>query len=214
MYGFIDYTFNTVKGACSHNCQYCYMKKWGEQKPIRFDEKEMKTDLGENHYIFIGSSCDLFAEDIPADWITKTLTKANQYKNNYLVQSKNPGRFLDFMGLMNPEKYIFCTTLETNAYLPEIMGNSPKPADRVSEMAKFTGHYQAMVTVEPIMDFSLKDFLYMIMCCNPFQVNIGADSGHNRLSEPSGEKIKLLVDILSRYTKVYLKPNLERLIKE
>jgi hypothetical protein len=45
-------------------------------------------------------------------------------------------------------------------------------------------------------------------------VNIGADSGNNRLPEPSPEKIAALIEALRPYTRVYLKPNLKRLYKE
>ena len=62
MYKFITHTWNTVKGACEHDCSYCYMKRWGKLKPARFDEKELKTDFG--NFIFVGSSNDLFAKGI------------------------------------------------------------------------------------------------------------------------------------------------------
>ena len=46
MYEFITHTWNTIKGECPHGCSYCYMKRWGKQQPVHFDEKELKTDLG------------------------------------------------------------------------------------------------------------------------------------------------------------------------
>lgn len=46
MYTWITHTWNTVKGECPHGCIYCYMKRFGKQKPVRFDEKELKTNLG------------------------------------------------------------------------------------------------------------------------------------------------------------------------
>jgi hypothetical protein len=49
--------------------------------------------------------------------------------------------------------------------------------------------YGKMITVEPILDFDLDQFVRMIKICEPEQVNIGADSGNNRLPEPSPEKI-------------------------
>jgi hypothetical protein len=27
------------------------MKRWGKQKPVRFDKKELKTDLGKDNFI-------------------------------------------------------------------------------------------------------------------------------------------------------------------
>lgn len=84
MYQFIDATWNTVKGECFHDCSYCYMKRWGKLKPTRFDEKELKTDLGKDNFIFVGSSCDMFAEKIPNEWIEKTLEHCQKQckKNN------------------------------------------------------------------------------------------------------------------------------------
>ena len=46
MYDFVTHTWNTVKGLCPHGCSYCYMKRWGTQNPVRFDAKELRTDLG------------------------------------------------------------------------------------------------------------------------------------------------------------------------
>jgi len=74
MYSWITHTWNTVKGECPHGCTYCYMKRWGKQKPVRFDESELNTDLGTGNFIFVGSSCDLFASDIPDKWVKKTLS--------------------------------------------------------------------------------------------------------------------------------------------
>ena len=90
MYEFVTHTWNTIKGACPHDCSYCYMKRWGKQNPDRFDEKELKTDLGNGNFIFVGSSCDMFADDIPETWILRTLEHCFKYNNRYLFQTKNP----------------------------------------------------------------------------------------------------------------------------
>lgn len=42
MYPWLTHTWNTIKGTCPHNCDYCYMKRWGPQKPLYFDEKELQ----------------------------------------------------------------------------------------------------------------------------------------------------------------------------
>ena len=91
MYDFVTHTWNTVKGKCYHDCSYCYMKKWGKLNDVRFDEKELKTDLGKDNFIFVGSGCDMFAESIPDEWIKKTLKHCGLYEDNqYLFQTKNP----------------------------------------------------------------------------------------------------------------------------
>jgi hypothetical protein len=70
-----------------------------------------------------------------------------------------------------------------------------------------------MITIEPIMDFDLPEFLEWIKRCNPQQVNIGADTGCNHLREPSKEKVLELIEALSKFTTVKQKKNLNRILK-
>lgn len=211
MYQFINATWNTVKGKCYHDCKFCYMKRWGELKPVRFDEKELKTDLGENNFIFVGSSCDMFAEDIPEDWIRTTINKCKGYNNRYLFQSKNPK---NFMGYIYPRNTILCTTIESNRYYPNILNNAPLIKDRVNDFLLLSDKlFKKMVTIEPILDFDIEEFLRMLESINPIQINIGADSGNNNLPEPPKEKVLELIQELEKFTKVYIKDNLRRLIK-
>lgn len=212
MYDFVTHTWNTVKGACPHDCSYCYMKRWGNLKPVRFDKRELKTDLGAGNFIFIGSSCDLFADEIPHDWILDTLTKANWYDNRYLLQSKNPARFNRgyFEDISQP--VVFCTTIETNRFYPEVMRASPHPCNRAVAMQKM--RVPRYVTIEPILDFDLEPMIELIKRCEPEQVNIGADSGRNGLPEPPSDKVLALIDELSRFTTIARKTNLGRLLAE
>ena len=80
MYEFITHTWNTVKGKCIHDCSYCYMKRFKTLKDIRFDESELKTNLGTNNFIFVGSSNDLFSDNIPREWIMKTFEHCDKQK--------------------------------------------------------------------------------------------------------------------------------------
>lgn len=211
MYDFITHTWNTVKGACSHNCSYCYMKRFSNRNPSRFDEKELKTLVnGKSNIVFVGSSCDLFAKDIPAEWINKTLAHIAKSDSGFLFQSKNPGRILDFVEFL-PKRSVICTTIETNRWYPEVMNNSPKPAERADAMSSFIHHHK-FVTIEPIMDFDMAEMVELIKRCNPRQVNIGADSGNNNLPEPSKEKLLTLIEELQKFTKIARKRNLSRLL--
>lgn len=210
MYDWVTHTWNTVKGACPHDCTYCYMKRWGKLKPVRFDAKELKTDLGSGNFIFVGSSCDMWAKDIPLDWKQKTINHCLDFDNTYLFQTKNPRGLI---GWAIADRSLICTTIETNRFYPEIMGKSPTPFERAESMNKISEYATTYVTIEPIMDFDLDELVGMIWICNPKQVNIGADSGHNNLPEPSKEKVLALIDELQKFTTIARKSNLGRLLK-
>lgn len=213
MYTWITHTWNTVKGECPHGCTYCYMKRFGQQKPVRFDESELKTDLGSGNFIFVGSSCDLFADDILKEWITDTLVKTDFYTGNkYLFQSKNPNMFHYFMNYFpDGGRTSLCTTIETNRWFPKIMKQSPDPSHRAMWFGSID--LPKYVTIEPILDFDLEEMIKLIKQCNPIQVNIGADSGNNNLPEPSKEKLLTLIDELKTFTVIDQKRNLSRLLK-
>lgn len=209
MYSWVTHTWNTIKGKCPHLCTYCYMNRYGNQKPVRFDYKEFETDLGSGNYIFVGSSCDMFADNIPYEWTRKTLEYCRKFDNTYLFQTKNPNGFYlhDF-----PDKTRLCTTIETNRWIPEIMGNSPQPRERSILLGDITA-YKKYVTIEPIMDFDLDELISFIRYINPVQVNIGADTGNNKLPEPSKMKVIALINALMEFTIIDQKHNLKRLLK-
>lgn len=211
MYSFVNMTWNVIKGGCHHGCSYCYMKRWGAQNPVRLDDAELKTDLGSGNFIFVGSSCDMWAESIEKDWIIKILNHCQGYDNTYLFQSKNPIRFKDFM---LPDKTILTTTIETNRIYDQMnckpFGNTPTPHDRSMGLFECFG-MRRMITIEPIMDFDIDALVFLIKSFYPEQVNIGADSGNNHLPEPSWDKVEKLIEKLEEFTKVKIKPNLARL---
>lgn len=213
MYDWLDATWNTVKGKCPHDCAYCYMKKWGKQPALRFDEKELKTDLGKNNFIFVGSSCDMFADEIPFKWIADTLEYCRKFDNKYLFQTKNPAKIVLLRSGL-PKNTIIGTTIETNTYYSE-MGKTPFPEERASGMymANFFG-YRTFVTIEPIIDFTLDALTAMIKLCKPSFVNIGANTNSKvKLPEPSPKKITALIEELKHFTEVKIKSNLKRLMK-
>lgn len=222
MYGFITHTWNPIKGECPHGCTYCYMKRWGAQKPLHLDEREMRTDLGSGNYIFVGSSTDMWAEAVPLTWIKQVLHKCYTANGNkYLMQTKNPLRVEQyarnsFLWTWQFMDFVFCTTLETNRDTKSISPNAPSTEKRAQAMnVLHKNGLHTMVTIEPIMDFDLEPFTDMIMQCNPCQVNIGADSGRHGLPEPSMEKVKALIFALrDKGIKVVQKKNLLKITGE
>jgi DNA repair photolyase len=212
MYGFVTHTWNAVKGKCPHACSYCYMRQ-DRLNPIRLDEKEFDTDFGQDKFIFVGSSCDMWAWDIPKVWIDRILEKCRfNYRNRYLFQSKNPERFRKFCGEFTGNE-IFATTLESNREYHEIFRDAPGVSERYTAMTKCReAGCEVMITIEPILDFDLKPFVEMISDIKPVWINIGADSKGHKLPEPSAEKIRALIDALKEITEVKIKKNLRRIL--
>ena len=208
MYDWVTHTWNPIKGRCPHDCSYCYMKRF-PQKELRLDENTYSDNLGYGNTIFVGSSTDMFAKEVPTDWIRLVLGKCNlSDKNKYLFQSKNPERFFDFDGCF-PDDVILGTTLESNR---EIMrGFAPGRKDRACAMIKIG--VKKMVSIEPVIDFDLKPFVAMIKDISPVFVSIGADSGGHKLPEPCKEKVEALIKELRKFTEVKIKDNLKRLYK-
>jgi len=216
MYNFVTHTHNVIKGTCPHLCTYCYMNKliklgWVKPKPLYFDEKKVNENLGSNKFIFIGSSCDMFAENIPREWIISVFIQACKYnENKYLFQTKNPRRYFDFDCYFSRKNHYLGITLETNRWYNP-MGGAPVPRIRKEHFANMRG-FNRFVTIEPIMDFDPFIFIPMIKEIAPNSVNIGADSGNNGLTEPPKEKVIELIGELRKFTKVNLKQNLKRII--
>lgn len=211
MYEWVTHTWNTIKGKCPHDCSYCYMKRWGKLNPVRFADGELQTDLGKDNFIFVGSSCDMFADNIPGEWIIKTLNHCKKFDNTYLFQSKNPKAFIGYP-VWDLDKIRLCTTIETNRVYPEIMRNAPDPVVRAMEFRDIPIK-EKYITIEPIMDFDLDSLLTMVYKCHPQQVNIGADSGKNNLPEPDKKKLCDFIGEIMQITDIKLKKNLDRLLE-
>lgn len=218
MYDFVTHTWNTVKGECPHKCSYCYMdgirKRFKKDcTPPYFDESELKTNLGKDNFIFVGSSNDLFAKEHPDKWIRDTLDDCNKFENRYLFQSKNPARILEFIDHPVFSKSVVCTTIESSIFYCGVMDNCPHPVSRSESMRLISKYVPTYVTIEPIMDFELSHMTSTIRMCNPKQVNIGANTGRVKLPEPSSDKIRSLIDVLEEFTIVKEKTNLKRILK-
>jgi hypothetical protein len=149
---------------------------------------------------------DLMAEEIREIDIIRVLEHLRKYDNTYLLQSKNPKRFLDFIQ-MCPDKTIFGTTIETNR-ITDVVKN------RIYPLQLLTVHgYKTMVSLEPIMDFNLDALVALISITKPSFVSIGADSKGHGLNEPSWNKVQALIAELGKFTEVRIKDNLIRLLK-
>ncbi len=213
MYPWVTHTWNVIKGKCPHDCSYCYMKKY-PQPELHFDEKELKADLGSGNFIFVGSSCDMWADSIIVEWIELVLEHCRLYpQNTYLFQSKNPLRFVrlhTYQPTWFPVNTILGTTIESNRVYDSITGGQITWRRMMSLRSLSCPRF---VSIEPIMDFDLDVMVHWMQEIKPEFISIGADSQRHNLPEPSPDKVRALVIALLKFTEVKVKDNLRRIIK-
>ena len=207
MYSWATDTWNPITGRCLHDCSYCYMRRF-KLEAIRLKEEELKTYLSEGKTIFVGSSTDMFASNVPKKWISAVLARCREFNNTYLFQTKNPWRFHNFPDEF-PKKTIYGTTLESDIPYPEIT-KADTPFVRASAMTNLKGK-RLMISIEPIMKFDSR-FIDWIREIAPEFVSIGADSKGHGLPEPTAEEIIQLILELEIFTKIKLKKNLARIL--
>ena len=225
MYDWVDAHWNPIKGECQHRCDYCYVDhsraKRFYEGPCRLDEKDLETKLsiGQRPFpktIFVGSMGDMWGEWVPDKFIERVIAVCLKYPaNQYIFQSKNPARFRQYKPQVN---FLYGTTLETDEYPKGFNTNGPITARsinaRVAPFKNFSPLRRIFITIEPIMDFNLFEFVEMIRKLHPEFVTIGADSKHHNLIEPSWQKVQALIETLGNLDiEIRQKTNLERLRK-
>lgn len=215
--GWVTHTHSHLGGECPHKCTYCYVDSFRRRVPkyqgkLRLIEKELEVNYGKGKTIFIEHCNDLFAEDVPDNYILQIIKHCLRYpENTYVFQTKNPARYADddFANLF-PIASIFGTTIETNRRIPSI-SNAPRPYKRIAAIQRYVNCH-TFITIEPVLDFDVDIFAEWLRIANPDFVNIGADSKGHGLEEPTMEKVQALIDKLNEYgIEIREKSNLERL---
>jgi DNA repair photolyase len=222
MYDWITHTHNHLGGECPHKCVYCSIQDMQKRfpdlpysGPLCLREKEFAVQYGSGKTIFIENCNDLFARQVPLEWVRRILDHSCRFPfNDYVFQTKNPVQATPFIGSgVFPRSFLFGCTVETNR--ENDLGNAPGRFLRTVAMKQIsTGGFRTFITIEPIMDFDLDEFAGMIIAARPSFVNIGADSKGHGLPEPSFEKVMQLVDRLKAAgIDIREKRNLDRLKK-
>jgi DNA repair photolyase len=217
MYPWVSHTHSHLGGECSHKCVYCYVDnpRFGRAPrycgEIRIIEKELSVNYGSGKTIFIEHQNDLFAKDVPQEFINEVINHCYNYPDNtYVFQTKNPARYLT-MNDEFPYRSILGTTIETNRNIPNV-SNAPKPIERMKAMCELQG--RKFITIEPVLDFDVDILAEWIARINPEFLNLGADSKGHNLPEPTIEKIMALTEKLKGYgIELREKHNLKRLTK-
>lgn len=182
-------SWNPVKGQCPHPCfdKYCYMKAYFKRfnldPTLRLDE-EVLAHPPKAERIFVCSSLDLFAKEIPDEWIKRVLSKAFDYPDrDFFFLTKKPLRYRDWHGFWdgNPAgiyasmpRKVFCGTswdglAFTHRNVHKLVVAAPAWA-------------RLLVSFEPLLAepsiFDLADIHYLDW------VIIGADSGPGAAKPP------------------------------
>lgn len=216
MYPWVTHQHCHLGGECPHKCVYCYVDnpRFGRparyQGPLRLIEKEFSVNYGKGKTIFTENCNDLFAAKVSDEFIARILAHCRQWpENTFVFQTKNPGRYLEWLSLM-PLSFILGCTIETNRVIKGI-STAPAPVDRAREMNCLTGQ-RRFITIEPVLDFDVDILADWIRCIRPEFLNLGADSKNHGLPEPTVEKIMEFTEKLKEYgIELREKSNLSRL---
>ena len=190
-----------VNGIQYRGCQQCYDYEphFHEDRITKEYCKKHFAKAKENQFIWVGSSGDIsFCEK---EWMEKILEIIFEMpEKTFFFQTKNPSWFNQYSF---PDNCVLGITLESNRDYREI-SKAPLCRQRAYIFAEVI-HPRKIITIEPVLDFDLYPFLLMIKGCNPERVYVGYDTKKNDLNEPTIEKIKKLINGLSKFTKVKTK---------
>jgi len=218
MYTWIDDNFNLIKGPCSHDCLYCYMKRFPDLGKLRLDEKLFKMNPQPGRTYFVCSGTDLLQPEVRNEWVRRVIAKLNNHPGcKFLLQTKNSYRLIDFVEEIE-NHIILCATVESDIQHSGI-SKAIEPGLRATALGTIKKHFDftTMITIEPVLEFSSR-FIDMITEAHPDIINIGANSRPEvKLPEPSAGDIAGLIEEIKKKlpdTELRLKENLKRLYKK
>ena len=166
-----------------HNCMSCYNFE-PHTHPERLNNSLPRTEQDE--FIFTCSNGDI--SFCSTDYLKQIVERIEgQSHKRFLLQSKNPKTF---ERIKFPENVLLGITLETNRD-EYVVSKAPKYSQRYKDFKQIP-HPHKMITIEPILDFDLDEFVRWIEDINPELVWMGYDSGKNNLPEPSLDKFNEL----------------------
>jgi len=216
MFNIVGETWNPVTG-CIHNCNYCWARKLALSKLRnsrryrngfipRLNPEEFRKSF-KGGIVFVSDMGDLFNVHVKDEWIMRVIRHIRKFPDTFfLFLTKNPARYQEFIGHF-PRNVILGTTIETDdddLYLKHRISSAPIPSRRYKAMKELNWPCK-FVSIEPILDFNLDNFVKWIRDIAPFMVYVGYDNYNNKLPEPSLKKTMALIEKLSRFTLVVRK---------
>lgn len=179
-------------------CQLCY-----DYKPHEHPERLNRIPSAPTVFV-IGTGDISFC---PEPYVRKIFESIDNHrprmKKEYYFQSKNPVVFNKYMDWFraNIDKVTLLTTQETNRDTGyDKISKAPLPRKRFNDFLELD-YPRKVVTIEPVLDFDLKDFLLMMLLLKKQgslqYVWFGFDSKNSGLPEPSIKKAQVFVNLLT-----------------
>jgi DNA repair photolyase len=204
MFDLVTETWNPITG-CNHECVYCWARRLAETKlrhlerykngfAPRFNEEELRRSFKPKTLVFVADMGDIFSPGVEGEWVLRVLRHMAGFpKTTFLLLTKNPRRYFDFLDEM-PGNAILGATIETDddeLYRRAGISKAPPPSERLRAMKELPWE-RKLVSVEPVLAFSHR-FADRIAEVKPSLVYVGYDNYGNRLPEPYLYEVKLLM---------------------
>jgi protein gp37 len=227
-YGFVKPSWNPIVG-CSHACSYCWARY---QHPRQLNRRYFKRNFSEpelvyknvglgklteeldhikrNSWVFVCDMGDLFCKNdiVKRKDIQRVFEMMKRREDlTYLVVTKNPKRYFEFIGQFPKNTYLG-TTIETNRNKTiRRYSKAPSTYCRYKAMKKLQ-HERKFLALEPLFNFDLKTLHNWIIEINPEIIAIGFDEHprtlkHTKPDRPPLEKIIALLSKLKKSFKCY-----------
>lgn len=220
MFKSVGWTWNPLAN-CDHGCLYCYARsmraRWGQGFIPELREKFLKDKMPDDGtWIFVCSMGDILCPGMKTEWILRVLQfiKECTADNKFLLQTKNPSRFQDFIEILEEikDKVILGTTIDTTWSTP---WSKAPPTDSRAEHLKILKQlygFKTFLSLEPLADFKDITLKRWINDIQPEAIEIGLENYTHFTTPPPERKITELINWLKENEFEYiLKENLRYL---
>jgi protein gp37 len=200
--GWYNVSWNPISGRCPHKCEYCYMWRKGgiadrfkkvHDHPLRLNEKTLKK-IPKSGRVLIGSSTDMWADEVPNHWISKVLTSVNP--------KFYTGKALFFVLTKNPERYIHIDFPPPNIWYGTTWDGMEKTEGNINTLTEDVQLYNKFVSFEPLLaDPTGLDLSYLQW------IIIGADTRKGKPKPPKEWAYYLIQEARRVKAMVFMKEN-------
>ncbi len=197
--------WNPLDFQCTMYCGYC-PEKGHSKVPILRPEEE--AEMPRHYSVWVNETTDLFCPEVPDSIIEAIFERASREGGGkcFLICSKNPSRFFDFLDKLPPWSLIV-TTVESD--IDHGWSKAPPPLKRLEELRRLKfalsalpGRRETAICIQPVMKFT-GNFVEAIHQAMPDQVGIGMElTGLKNFPAPEFSEVMDLARAVSRFTSV------------